>query len=45
VEGRKRFLYSLISDKSIQRLLEEDKMEDAKSSTIELLDKWEDQSV
>jgi precorrin-2 dehydrogenase/sirohydrochlorin ferrochelatase len=42
VEGRKRFLYSLISDKYIQRLLEEDKMEDAKSSTIELLDKWED---
>lgn len=44
VEGRKKFLYSLLSDKYIQRLLMEDKMEDAKSSTIELLDKWEDQS-
>ena len=44
VEGRKRFLYSLISDKHIQRLLEEDKMEDAKSSTIALLDEWEDRS-
>lgn len=44
VEGRKKFLYSLLNDKYIQRLLMEDKMEDAKSSTIELLDKWEDQS-
>jgi len=44
VEGRKKFLYSLLSDKYIQRLLMEDKIEDAKSSTIELLDKWEDQS-
>lgn len=44
VEGRKKFLYSLLSDKYIQRLLMEDKIEDAKSSTIEILDKWEDQS-
>ena len=30
VEGRKKFLYSLLNDKYIQDLLMEDKIEDAK---------------
>jgi precorrin-2 dehydrogenase/sirohydrochlorin ferrochelatase len=40
VEDRKKFLYSLINDKYIQSLLKEDKIEDAKSSTIHLLEQW-----
>jgi precorrin-2 dehydrogenase/sirohydrochlorin ferrochelatase len=43
VEDRKKFLYSLINDKYIQSLLKEDKIEDAKSSTIHLLEQWRKQ--
>ena len=41
VVERKEFLYSLIKDARIQNLIKEDKMEDAKSATLELLQKWE----
>lgn len=44
VADRKKFLYSLINDKYIQDLLKEDRIEDAKSSTIELLEKWGEHS-
>jgi precorrin-2 dehydrogenase/sirohydrochlorin ferrochelatase len=44
VTDRKKFLYSLINDKYIQDLLKEDRIEDAKSSTIELLEKWGEHS-
>jgi precorrin-2 dehydrogenase / sirohydrochlorin ferrochelatase len=44
VEDRKRFLYSLINDKYIQNLIQENRIEDAKSSTIELLQKWGEQT-
>ncbi len=44
VEERKKFLYSLINDKYIQNLIKEDRIEDAKSSTIQLLDKWGQES-
>jgi precorrin-2 dehydrogenase/sirohydrochlorin ferrochelatase len=40
VEDRKKFLYSLVNDKYIQNLIRENRIEDAKSSTIELLQKW-----
>jgi precorrin-2 dehydrogenase / sirohydrochlorin ferrochelatase len=40
VEDRKRFLYSLINNKYIQSLLKEDKIEEAKSCTIQLLEQW-----
>jgi precorrin-2 dehydrogenase/sirohydrochlorin ferrochelatase len=43
VEDRKKFLYSLINDKYIQSLLKEDKIEDAKTSTIDLLEQWRKQ--
>ena len=44
VEKRKRFLYSLIRDGRIQNLIKEDRIEDAKSATLELLQKWERKS-
>lgn len=44
VADRKKFLYSLINDKYIQDLLKEDRIKDAKSSTIELLEKWGEHS-
>jgi siroheme synthase-like protein len=44
VADRKKFLYSLINDKYIQDLLKKDRIEDAKSSTIELLEKWGEHS-
>jgi len=40
VGERKEFLYSLIKDERIQNLIKEDRMEDAKSATLELLQKW-----
>ena len=40
VGERKEFLYSLIKDTRIQNLIKEDKIEDAKSATLELLQKW-----
>jgi precorrin-2 dehydrogenase/sirohydrochlorin ferrochelatase len=44
-EKRKEFLYSLICDKNIQRLINENRVEDAKTATLELLNKWEDMSI
>jgi len=40
VGERKEFLYSLIKDERIQNLIKEDRIEDAKSATLELLQKW-----
>jgi precorrin-2 dehydrogenase/sirohydrochlorin ferrochelatase len=40
VAARKEFLYSLIKDERIQNLIKEDRAEDAKSATLELLQKW-----
>ena len=40
VGERKEFLYSLMSDSRIQNLIKEDRIEDAKSATLELLEKW-----
>jgi precorrin-2 dehydrogenase / sirohydrochlorin ferrochelatase len=44
VGERKEFLYSLIKDRRIQNLIKEDRIEDAKSATLELLQKWERKS-
>jgi precorrin-2 dehydrogenase len=41
VEQRKRFLYSLVKDSRIQKLIKEEKIEDAKRATLELLLNWE----
>jgi precorrin-2 dehydrogenase/sirohydrochlorin ferrochelatase len=41
VGERKEFLYSLIKDNRIQNFIKEDRIEDAKSATLELLQKWE----
>lgn len=41
VGERKEFLYSLVNDRKIQNLIKEDRIEDAKSATLELLQKWE----
>jgi hypothetical protein len=38
-------LYSLISDKNIQNLINENRVEDAKAATLELLHKWEGMSI
>ncbi|AIF83450.1 siroheme synthase, N-terminal domain [Candidatus Nitrososphaera evergladensis SR1] len=40
VEQRKEFLYSILYDRRIQNLIKEDKMEGAKSATLELLQEW-----
>ena len=45
VGKRKEFLYSLIKDRRIQNLIKEDKIEDAKSATLELLQEWERKST
>lgn len=44
VGERKEFLYSLVNDRKIQNLIKEDRIEDAKSATLELLQKWERKS-
>ena len=44
VGERKEFLYSLVKDERIQNLIKEDRIEDAKSATLELLHKWERKS-
>jgi precorrin-2 dehydrogenase/sirohydrochlorin ferrochelatase len=44
-EKRKEFLYSLIRDKNIQCLINENRAEDAKTATLELLNKWENVSI
>lgn len=41
VDERKEFLYSVVKNSQIQNLIKEDRIEDAKSATLELLDKWE----
>jgi precorrin-2 dehydrogenase / sirohydrochlorin ferrochelatase len=41
VDERKEFLYSVVKDRQIQNLIKEDRIEDAKSATLELLHKWE----
>ncbi|HEX6561653.1 MAG TPA: bifunctional precorrin-2 dehydrogenase/sirohydrochlorin ferrochelatase [Nitrososphaera sp.] len=40
VEQRKEFLYSLLHDSRVQNLIKEDRIEDAKSTTLELLQEW-----
>ena len=40
VMERKRFLYSIINDKHIQNLINENKIDEAKAATIELLNHW-----
>ncbi|MEM2141198.1 MAG: bifunctional precorrin-2 dehydrogenase/sirohydrochlorin ferrochelatase [Nitrososphaera sp.] len=40
VEKRKEFLYALLRDKKIQNLIKEDRIDEAKSATLELLRKW-----
>jgi precorrin-2 dehydrogenase / sirohydrochlorin ferrochelatase len=42
VMERKRFLYSIINDKNIQNLINENKIDEAKAATIELLNHWSD---
>lgn len=39
---RKKFLYSLIQDEHIQKLINDNKTEEAKNLTLELLNKWSD---
>jgi precorrin-2 dehydrogenase/sirohydrochlorin ferrochelatase len=41
VDDRKEFLYSVVKNNQIQNLIKEDRIEDAKSAILELLDKWE----
>lgn len=44
-ENRKQFLYSIIRDRNIQSLINENRVEDAKSATLELLNEWECRSI
>ena len=44
-EKRKQFLYSIISDRNIQSLINENRVEDAKTATLELLNEWECRSI
>ena len=44
-EKRKQFLYSIIRDKNIQSLINENRVEDAKTATLELLNNWECMSI
>lgn len=44
VGERKEFLYSLTKDQRIQNLIKEDKIEDAKTTALELLQEWEKRS-
>lgn len=41
VDERKEFLYSVVKNRQIQNLIKEDRIEDAKTATLELLHKWE----
>jgi len=45
VEERKEFLYSVVKNRRIQNLIKEDRIEDAKSATLELLQTWERKST
>jgi precorrin-2 dehydrogenase / sirohydrochlorin ferrochelatase len=44
VDKRKEFLYSIIHDQTIQNLIKEERFEDAKSTTLKLLEKWENKN-
>ena len=44
-EKRKQFLYSIIRDRNIQSLINENRVEDAKTATLELLNEWECRSI
>ncbi len=44
VGERKEFLYSVIKNRQIQNLIKEDRIEDAKSATLELLQEWGEKS-
>jgi precorrin-2 dehydrogenase / sirohydrochlorin ferrochelatase len=44
VVKRKEFLYSIIHDPTIQNLIKEKRFEDAKSTTLKLLEKWENKN-
>ena len=44
-EKRKQFLYSIIRDRNIQNLINENRVEDAKTATLELLNEWECRSI
>lgn len=41
IEERKEFLYSLMHNEHIQDLIKEDRVDDAKTITLKLLNKWE----
>lgn len=41
VDERKHFLYAIIRNRHIQKLISENKVQAAKSATLELLQKWE----
>ncbi len=40
VEKRKEYLYAVLRDREIQNLIKEDRIDEAKSATLELLRKW-----
>ena len=44
-EMRKQFLYYIIRDRNIQNLINENRVEDAKTATLELLNEWECRSI
>jgi precorrin-2 dehydrogenase/sirohydrochlorin ferrochelatase len=44
VSKRKEFLYSIINDQTIQNLIKEERLEDAKSTTLKLLERWENKN-
>ena len=44
VGKRKEFLYSIIHDQTIQNLIKEERFEDAKRTTLKLLEKWENKN-
>jgi precorrin-2 dehydrogenase/sirohydrochlorin ferrochelatase len=44
-EMRKEFLYYLIRDKSIQNLINDNRVEDARTAALELLNQWEDKNI
>jgi precorrin-2 dehydrogenase/sirohydrochlorin ferrochelatase len=44
VDQRKEFLYSIINDQKIQNLIKDERFEEAKSTTLKLLDKWENKN-
>jgi precorrin-2 dehydrogenase/sirohydrochlorin ferrochelatase len=40
ISERKAFLYSLLKNSNIQKLIKEGRTEDAKSATLQLLQRW-----